>query len=57
MCCAVLWPGVIASSDDFIVMLEQMVGCKYQFPDDLDLSGEVKDLIKRMLAPEPHKYV
>lgn len=38
-------------------MLEQMVGCKYQFPDDLDLSGEVKDLIKRMLAPEPHKYV
>jgi hypothetical protein len=53
----VLWPGVIASPDDFIVMLEQMVGCKYQFPDDLDLSGVVKDLIKRMLAPEPHKYV
>jgi serine/threonine protein kinase len=48
---------VIASPQDFIVMLELMVECRFEIPDNLDLSEDCKDLLRRMLLPEPHKRI
>jgi serine/threonine protein kinase len=49
--------GVIASPQDFIAMLELMVGCRFEIPNKLDLSDDCKDLLRRMLLPEPHKRI
>jgi serine/threonine protein kinase len=49
--------GVITSPQEFIAMLEQMVGCQYEIPDSFGLSEDCKDLLRRMLMPEPHKRI
>jgi serine/threonine protein kinase len=49
--------GVITTPQDFIAMLEQMVGCQYEIPDSFGLSEDCKDLMRRMLMPEPHKRI
>lgn len=38
-------------------MLEHMVGCRYEIPASLDLSEDCKDLLRRMLLPEPHRRI
>jgi len=53
LCC----PGMVNSPSDFILMLEQMVGCRYEIPEELGLSEDCKDLLRRMLLPEPHKRI
>lgn len=49
--------GMVNSPSDFILMLEQMVGCRYEIPEELGLSEDCKDLLRRMLLPEPHKRI
>lgn len=54
---SLLSTGMVNSPSDFILMLEQMVGCRYEIPEELGLSEDCKDLLRRMLLPEPHKRI
>eukprot|EP00878_Enallax_costatus_P002756 GHUV01002946.1.p1 GENE.GHUV01002946.1~~GHUV01002946.1.p1 ORF type:complete len:495 (+),score=188.21 GHUV01002946.1:1356-2840(+) len=49
--------GVIATPNDFICMLERMVGRQYTIPPEISISPECEDLLSRLLLPEPHKRI
>uniref|UniRef100_A0A383W2H5 Protein kinase domain-containing protein n=1 Tax=Tetradesmus obliquus TaxID=3088 RepID=A0A383W2H5_TETOB len=49
--------GVIAAPNDFISILERMVGRQYRFPPDASISAECIDLLQQMLLPEPHRRI
>jgi serine/threonine protein kinase len=49
--------GIIAAPNDFISMLERMVGRQYRFPPDAAISDECIDLLQQLLLPEPHRRI
>jgi hypothetical protein len=58
--CVTCWRpavGIIAAPNDFISMLERMVGRQYRFPPDAGISAECIDLLQQMLLPEPHRRI
>jgi hypothetical protein len=38
-------------------MLDKMVNMKYSLPDNIEISGEGRDLLQRMLLPDPNQRI
>jgi hypothetical protein len=55
--CCRLPADIIAAPNDFISMLERMVGRQYRFPADAAISAECIDLLQQLLLPEPHRRI